>query len=214
MVEHGTPLIQQLESQKDLRVVPLCPDNMTAPSRTRNRIAIDFANRLLTGGIDFAVFMTSAGVETIFEEIAGSLDLQRFVDSLTDITTVAGSVAAAQALQQRGVEPSLLVDDAASWRELLMGVDRHFSVANQNVALEISADVHSLSAGFEARGAEVLRVPVFVFAFKGETEQGRRFIAAHAGLSPARSGSAANDQLDAILFESAQDVALFLGPQE
>ena len=121
----------------------------------------DLANRLLTAEIDTTIFVTSVGVKELIEQASKTVDRQRFLDCLADMTTIAGSTKSAQALRDYNIEPTLTVDSAKSWRDILMKLDRQRPVINQTVALEESSAVHGLVSGLEARGARVLRFAAF-----------------------------------------------------
>ena len=101
------------------------------------------------------------GVGEFIKQASRTVDRQRFLDSLSDMTTIAGSTAARQALTSLGITPTLTVDSAKSWRNILMSLDRKRPVVNQTVALEESAAVLGLIGGLEARGAKVARIAIF-----------------------------------------------------
>ena len=126
-----------------------------------NKTTAEFANRLLTAGVDTVIFVTGVGVGKLVQQACRSVDRQRFLDCLSDVTTIAGSASAAGALADIGIEPTISVDSANSWRDVLMAIDRRAPVVNQTVALEESGAIHGLAAGLEARGAKVIRMPIF-----------------------------------------------------
>ncbi|MFT5299434.1 MAG: uroporphyrinogen decarboxylase [Mariniblastus sp.] len=132
----------------------------TEPSG-QNLASAEFANRLLTAAIDTVIFVTGVGVSYIVEQAAKVVDRQRFIDCLADANTIAGSGKAETALRSLGLEPTLTIESATSWRDVLMAIDRQAPVVNQVVALEESAAVYGLVSGLEARGANVDRLPVF-----------------------------------------------------
>ncbi len=121
----------------------------------------EVANRMLTAEVDAFIFVTSVGVCEVINQASRTVDRQRFIDCLSDMTTIAGSTAAGEALVSIGVKPTLTVDSAQSWRDILMKLDRQSPVVNQTVALEESAAVFGLIGGLEARGARVIRVAMF-----------------------------------------------------
>ena len=129
---------------------------------SRDSSIAEFANRLLTANIEAVVFVTGVGVDYVVDQAARNVDRQRFIDCLKDVTTVAGSQAAGIALQRLGVAPTVCVETPSSWREILMAIDRSAPVVNQTVALEESNAVYGLTSGLEARGAKVVRLPIFV----------------------------------------------------
>ena len=79
------------------------------------------------------------------------------MDSLTDIETVSVGSLVYNKLIDSGIQPSLRVPEDVGWRDLLISLDHKFPVANLNVALESTIDVHGIAAGLEARGAQVFR---------------------------------------------------------
>ncbi len=121
----------------------------------------EFANRILTADIDTVIFVTGVGVQTIVEQASKNVDRQRFLDCLTDIHTVAGSKSAVNALRQFQITPKITVNSSNSWRDILMAIDRSLPVINQTLALEESESIYSLISGLEARGARVVKMPLF-----------------------------------------------------
>ena len=155
-----------------IRLTALGPLNCVptdASGRTINAPANEFANRLMTGGLDTIIFMTGVAVRQLVRQIGRSIPQQRFLDCLTDSTTIAGSPAAADALRELGVSPTVVLDSNSTWRDVLIAVDHHAKVTNLNVALEQSSHIHSITAGLEARGASVFRVPVFAMQVPDNT---------------------------------------------
>ena len=147
-------------SSESICLIPLGPlkcVSTDAGGRIVNAQANEFANRLMTGGLDTVVFMTGVAIRQLVSQIARTIPEQRFLDCLIDSTTIAGSPAAAQALRNLGVEPAVALDANSTWRDVLVAIDHQSKVTNLNVALEHSSDVHSISAGLEARGAHVFR---------------------------------------------------------
>ena len=128
---------------------------------TKDPSTAEFANRVLTADIEIVIFVTSVGVHYLIEQASQTVDRQRFMDCLRDVTTVAGSSEAEAALKEFGIEPTLAVESTSSWRDILMMLDRKLRITNQTVALEESGDVYGLASGLEARGSKVVRVPIF-----------------------------------------------------
>src|SRR5262245_29987696 len=54
----------------------------------QNREAIDFAHRLITGGIDVMIFLTGVGFRHLLAAVERHVDRQRYLNALTDITTI------------------------------------------------------------------------------------------------------------------------------
>lgn len=134
---------------------------LDASEASIDNTAAEFANRLLTADIDTVIFVTSVGVNQVVEQVSRTVDRQRFLDCLSDINTIAGSSGAGAALKQLDLTPTVSVESTKSWRDILMAIDRRAPVVNQTVGLEESAAVYGLVSGLEARGARVVRIPVF-----------------------------------------------------
>ena len=134
--------------------------NSNAASTSTEALANEFANRLLTAGIDTLVFVTGEGVRFTVDQAARGVDRQRFIDSIADVNTIAGSESAAEELVKLGITPTVSIGSADSWRDVLMAIDRLAPVVNQTVALEESGDLYSLVSGLEARGGRVVRLPI------------------------------------------------------
>ena len=146
----GTPFVSP-----SMREVPL----------EENSAAIDFANRLMTGGVDILVLTTGVGFEYLLEAIERHVDSDRFHNALADMTTIARGPKPVAAMKKIGLAPTLQVPEPNTWRELLTTLDEQAPVDHQVVAVqEYGVTNASLVAGLEARGAKVIRVPVYRWA--------------------------------------------------
>ncbi|RMF45174.1 MAG: uroporphyrinogen decarboxylase [Planctomycetota bacterium] len=181
----GTPFVSP-----SMREVPI----------EENREAIDFAYRVMTGEINIVILMTGVGFNQILTAIERSVDVQRFLDALSDITTIARGPKPAAAMRQRGLEPSYVVPEPNTWRELLALIDQQVPVSNQKVAIqEYGIPNRSLIGGLEARGAEVVPVRVYRYELPDDT-------------SPLESNIRAtiDGQRDVLLFTSAHQAVNLL----
>ncbi len=132
--------------------------------------AINFSNRILVGEIDAVIFTTGVGIKTLLEHIDRHIDQQRFLDTLSDITTIARGPKPAAVLRKLGVTPTLEVSEPNTWREILTTLDAQFPVTNLTIGLqEYGIPNTSLIAGLEARGATVETVQVYQWEFPEDT---------------------------------------------
>lgn len=76
-----------------------------------NRGAIDFAYRLMTGHIGTAILMTGVGFRYLLKAIEQHIDRQRFLDSLSDITTICRGPKPTAAMREVGVNPTFRVPE-------------------------------------------------------------------------------------------------------
>ena len=128
----------------------------------KNKPAVDFAYRLITGEIDMVIFLTGVGFRYLLETISHHMEASTYLHALEDITTVARGPKPVAAMRASGVEPTIRADEPNTWREILTALDQQTSLANQTVGLqEYGTTNPSLIAGLEARGATVVTVPVY-----------------------------------------------------
>src|SRR5262245_39916834 len=162
----------------------------------RNQAAIDFANRLITGGIDVVIFLTGVGARLLVEQIQRHVDRDRFLAAVSDIKSVVRGPKPLAVLKEFGIVPTITVPEPNTWRELRATLDEKLPVANLVVGLqEYGVRNRSLIAGLEARGATVDSIHVYDWALPadcGPLEQNIRRIAA--------------GEIDVAMFTSANQV--------
>jgi uroporphyrinogen decarboxylase len=166
----------------------------------QNREAIDFAHRLLTGEIEVMIFLTGVGFRHLLAAIERHVDRQRYLDALSDITTICRGPKPVAALAEVGLKPTHRVPEPNTWRELLATIDGGIPIANKTVGLqEYGITNRSLLAGLEARGARVVNVRVYQWELPVDTKPLEANIRAIAA-----------GERDVILFTSAHQVANLL----
>jgi uroporphyrinogen decarboxylase len=162
--------------------VPFVSPSMREVAVERNQAAIDFANRLITGGIDVVIFLTGVGARLLIQQIERHVDRDRVLAAISDIKSVVRGPKPLAVLREFGITPTLLVPEPNTWRELLGTLDEKLPVANLVVGLqEYGITNRSLIAGLEARGATVDSVHVYDWALPEDCrplEQNIRRIAA------------------------------------
>jgi uroporphyrinogen decarboxylase len=135
-----------------------------------HREAIDFAYRIMTGDINIVIFLTGVGFRQFLSAVERSIDKQRLIDALSDITTVVRGPKPAAAMREVGLTPSLKVPEPNTWRELLRAIDQHLPIANQTVGVqEYGVTNRSLYAGLEARGARVVPLRIYRWELPEDT---------------------------------------------
>jgi uroporphyrinogen decarboxylase len=136
----------------------------------RNREAVDFANRVITGQVDALIFTTGSGVRRLVEQIQRHVDRTRFLAAVSDVTTIARGPKPMTALRELGIEPRHCTAEPHTWREILQVVDRGAPLANQTVGLqEYGQPNASLLAGLEARGATVINLKLYHWELPEDT---------------------------------------------
>ena len=127
-----------------------------------NHAALDFADRLLAGEFDAVIFMTGVGTRALFAAMETRHQRPALVQALTAITTVARGPKPIRAMRDLGFEPSVVVPEPNTWREVLSALTSRVELKGKRVAVqEYGVSNHELTAGLEARGASVTIVPVY-----------------------------------------------------
>jgi len=151
--------------------LPFVSPSMREVPISENREAIDFANRVIVGDINVVIFLTGVGFRHLLVAIERHVDKQQFLDTLSDITTIARGPKPVVAMKEVGLTPTFRAPEPNTWRELLSTIDTHVPIANQTVGLqEYGVTNRSLIAGLEARGAKVVQVRVYQWDFPEDVE--------------------------------------------
>lgn len=165
-----------------------------------NRPAIDFAYRVITGEIPIVIFMTGGGFRYLLKSIEKHVQPQRFLDALSDVTTIARGPKPAAAMRDVGVTPTHRVPEPNTWRDLLKMIDEGIPIANQVVGVqEYGVTNTSLIAGLETRGAIPETVRVYGWEYPEDT-----------GPLEANVRAIAAGQRDMLLLTSAHQVVNML----
>jgi uroporphyrinogen-III synthase len=127
-----------------------------------NHAALDFAERLLGGEFEVVIFMTGVGTRALFAAMETRHQRAALVSALGAITTVARGPKPIRAMRDLGFEPSIVVPEPNTWREVLSALASQVELKGKRVAVqEYGVSNHELNAGLEARGARVTIVPVY-----------------------------------------------------
>ncbi|HUE73716.1 MAG TPA: uroporphyrinogen decarboxylase [Pirellulaceae bacterium] len=179
---------------------PFVSPSMREVPLEKNAEAIDFAHRLITGGIDVMIFLTGVGFRHLLSAAEKHVDRQRFLDSLADIVTICRGPKPVAAMAEVGLKATHKVPEPNTWRELLATIDAGIPIANQHVALqEYGISNRSLIAGLEARGAKVVQVKVYQWDLPVDTAPLENNVRALAA-----------GERDVVLFTSAHQVVNML----
>ncbi len=165
-----------------------------------NREAVDFAHRLLTGEIEVMIFLTGVGFKHLLAAVEKHVGRKRFLDALSDITTICRGPKPVAAMAEVGLKPTHKVPEPNTWRELLEMIDAGIPIAQKTVGLqEYGVTNRSLIAGLEARGAKVVNVRVYQWDLPVDT-----------GPLEANIRAMIAGERDVIIFTSAHQVANLL----
>ena len=124
--------------------------------------ALDFAERLLAGRIDVVIFLTGVGTRTLFQVMETRHPRAAIVAALSRLITVARGPKPVAAMRENGLTPSIVIPEPNTWREVLAELASRVELSGKRVATqEYGVPNTDLVAGLEARGAQVLSVPVY-----------------------------------------------------
>ena len=158
-----------------------------------NDTVIDFAQRLLDGQIDVVVFMTGVGARCLLDAAETKFERQEFLTALDACQIAIRGPKPAAVLREWGVHIDCRAAEPNTWRELLDVIDKDITVSGRTVAVqEYGEPNEEFYDGLRQRGADVLPVPVYRWAFPDNQQP----------LIDAITATIAG-QFDAILFTSA-----------
>jgi uroporphyrinogen decarboxylase len=150
--------------------VPTVSPSMRELPIEKNKEAIDFAYRIMTGEIGLVIFLTGVGFKHFLATVEKHVDRQRLLNSLSDIITIARGPKPVAAMREVGLQPSFRAPEPNTWREVLQLIDQCIPISNVTIGLqEYGVTNHSLIAGLEARGANVVSVKVYQWDFPEDT---------------------------------------------
>jgi uroporphyrinogen-III synthase len=149
-----------------------------------NGAALDFAAELMLGGIDIAIFLTGAGVRALFDVLAIALPGDDVRSALSRVKVAARGPKPANVLRELDVPVWVTAPEPNTWRELLSAMAARAAdqpIAGARIAVhEYGVPNQELLHALEARGATVMRVPVYKWALPDEVGPLRHAVAAIA----------------------------------
>jgi uroporphyrinogen-III synthase len=138
-----------------LREVPL----------SENHAALELLPELEAGKFDILILMTGVGTRTLNEVLLTRYSLERINAALRQTQIVARGPKPVAALKEIGLKPWLLIPEPNTWREILSTFSSTMDVRGKRVAIqEYGIPNHDLVSGLQARGAQVVSVPVYRWA--------------------------------------------------
>jgi len=147
----GTPV-----SAPSMREIPL----------EENPAALEFAKQLLAARIDVVILLTGVGTRALLQVVETAFPRAEFLEALGRVPTVVRGPKPQAVLRELGVPIALAVPEPNTWREILSALDEStIPISGRRIAVqEYGIANPELIAGLEARGASVMRVPVYRWA--------------------------------------------------
>jgi len=130
-----------------------------------NADAVEFVARLERGELDVVILLTGVGTRALVDAVRPRCPTDRLVELLRRVRIVARGPKPVAALRALDLLPDVRVPEPNTWRELLDTLDRELPVHGLRVAVQEYGKANpALLDGLAARGADVLRVPVYRWA--------------------------------------------------
>lgn len=137
---------------------------------SENSAAIDFIGQLEAGKFDVLILLTGVGTRTLVAAVASQYSCERVAAALQRVTLVARGPKPVAALKELGLTPNISVPEPNTWRDILSELDSKADIRGRRIAVqEYGITNRELIAGLEARGAKVVRVPVYRWALPEDT---------------------------------------------
>lgn len=163
--------------------------------------AAELLRRLEGRRVDVVVLLTGVGTRALVTALAPHCPRERLAALLRSTTLVTRGPKPTAALRNLGLTPDVQVPEPNTWRELLAALDAQAPVNGRRVAVqEYGRPNPELLDGLAARGAEVLRVPVYRWDYPADD-------------APLRAGvtQLADGAVDIAVFTSARQVDHVVG---
>ncbi len=138
----------------------------------QNGAALDFGEKLLAGEVDAVVFTTGVGARTLLELLETRHSRDSLARALARILVLARGPKPARVLDGYHIS-AITVPQPFTWPMILQALDGHprgFSLAGSRIAVQEYGRANEDFLGeLAARGAQVLRVPVYRWALPEDT---------------------------------------------
>jgi len=150
--------------------VPINAPSMREVPLQENTAVLDFLQQLERGALDTVVFLTGVGLRTLVAALGDLCSSQRLAELLRRTTIVTRGPKPIAALREIGLTPHITAPEPHTWRELVAALEASEAVNGRHIAVqEYGMANDELIAALLARGARVLRVPVYRWALPEDT---------------------------------------------
>ncbi len=149
---------------------PIVSPSMREIPLSENSAALEFFREIDAGAIDLVIFLTGTGARILGEIATMHGSRENLISALARTTLLARGPKPASVLREWGLSPDIVVPEPNTWRDILAELDRQVIIKGRRVAVqEYGVTNVGFMAGLEARGAKVLRVPVYRWALPENT---------------------------------------------
>jgi uroporphyrinogen-III synthase len=163
-----------------------------------NRLALEFADKLIAGRFDLVVFLTGVGIRALMTIVETAGKSEEFLTALKKVRVAARGPKPVAVLKELKVPLAVVAPEPNTWREMIASIDSEFgdSLRGFRVAVqEYGVSNPELLQALNERAAEVTKVPVYQWALPEDLQPLREAVLAVA------SGG-----IDVVLFTTAAQV--------
>jgi uroporphyrinogen-III synthase len=163
-----------------------------------NRLALEFADKLIAGRFDLVVFLTGVGVRALMSIVETTGRTDEFLAALKRVRVAARGPKPVAVLKELKVPIAVVAPEPNTWREMIASLDAEFgnSLSGFRVAVqEYGVSNPELLQALNERAAELTKVPVYQWALPEDLQPLRETVLAVA------SGG-----IDVVLFTTAAQV--------
>ncbi len=147
-----------------------------------NPAALDFAAALLLDEIDIAVFLTGVGARALVDCLVRAYPGDDIRAALGRVRVAARGPKPSSVLRELNIDVWVTAPEPSTWRELLAAMDARAAerpIAGARIAVqEYGVPNEELLEALEARGASVMRVPIYRWALPENLEPLKEAVAA------------------------------------
>jgi uroporphyrinogen-III synthase len=144
---------------------PILAPSMREIPLDENRAVLDLLPQLESGAVDSLILMTGVGVQLLNRVLLTKYPQERITASLRDTATVARGPKPVHALKEIGAQPSMIVPEPNTWREVLATLTAAMTVRGQRIVIqEYGVPSQDLSGALRTLGATVVSLPIYRWA--------------------------------------------------
>jgi uroporphyrinogen-III synthase len=140
---------------------------MREVSLESNRLALEFADRLIAGDFDLVIFLTGVGMRSLVNIVEEAGKRETFLEALKKTRVAARGPKPVAALKEFGIPIAVVAPEPNTWHEMLAALEKEFGEAltGFRVAVqEYGTSNPELLEALAEKSASVTKVPVYQWA--------------------------------------------------
>ena len=144
---------------------PIVAPSMREVPLAENNAPLELFQKIEARQIDLVVLLTGVGTRTMVDALAFHYSREQIAALLGKVTLLARGPKPVAQLKELGLQPAFIAPEPNTWKEVLAVLDSNVQLKGKCIAVqEYGITNQELLSGLEARGAEILRVPVYRWA--------------------------------------------------